>query len=75
MSSQLQIPPPGFEELSVEEQIEYVETLWGYVAFREEDVKIPEWHKEILAERMSRYRSSLEEGIPWEEFEEELNKG
>ena len=28
MSQALPIPPPGFDELSVEEQINYVEALW-----------------------------------------------
>jgi hypothetical protein len=34
-----------------------------------EYVPIPDWHKEILAERMKRYRSGVDEGITWEEFE------
>jgi Putative addiction module component len=40
-----------------------------------EYVTIPDWHKEILAERMVRYRPGVNEGITWEEFEQELTKG
>ena len=35
-------------------------------------VSIPDWHMEILEERLARYRASGMEGTPWEEFEKEL---
>jgi len=38
----------------------------------EEFVDIPDWHREILEERMARYRTEGFEGRPWEEFEQEL---
>ena len=38
----------------------------------EEFVEIPDWHREILDERMARYSTEGFEGTPWEEFEQEL---
>jgi hypothetical protein len=38
----------------------------------QEHVSIPDWHMEILEERLARYRSSGMEGTTWEEFEKEL---
>jgi len=73
MSSQLPIPPPGFDGLSIEEQIEYVETLWNYISSREDYLEVPEWHRQIIEERMARYGSKVE-GTSWEEFEKELIK-
>ena len=35
-------------------------------------VDIPEWHKELLLERMARYRTEGFIGRPWEEFEKEF---
>ena len=35
-------------------------------------VSIPDWHMEIVEERLARYRSSGMEGTTWEEFEKEL---
>jgi putative addiction module component (TIGR02574 family) len=72
MSAQIPIPPPGFDGLSLEEQIEYVEALLNYVTSRPNQVGIPAWHREILEERLARYRPNLNEGTTWEEFEEEL---
>jgi hypothetical protein len=34
MSQTLPIPPPGFDGLSIEEQIEYVEALWEHIVAR-----------------------------------------
>lgn len=75
MSQTLPMPPPGFEELSGEEQINYVDALWNYVISHSDHVKIPEWHREIISERINRYLSGIEGATTWEEFEKELNQG
>ena len=72
MSQSLPIPPPGFQELSVNEQVEYIEALLSFVAAEPEHVRIPKWHWEILSERIANYRA--DEGMTWEEFEKELQK-
>jgi hypothetical protein len=74
MSSPQSIPPSEFETLSMEEQIEYVETHLDDIVSSIRKAAIPEWHKEFLIEAMGRYRSSYEQAITWEEFEEELEK-
>lgn len=50
MSQALPLPPPGFDALSPDEQIDYVQSLWDHIAARPEDVPVPDWHREILAE-------------------------
>lgn len=72
MTQPLRIPPPGFEELPVEEQIEYVQALWDQIAARSEQVPLPDWHGEILAERMAAYEQDPDAGITWEEFRRQL---
>lgn len=74
MSQTLPMPPPGFDELSSEEQMNYVDALWTYVISHTEHVQIPEWHREIISERINRYLSDIEGATTWEEFEKELNK-
>ena len=74
MSSKIPFPPPGFDELSLEDQIEYVQELWDRITSRpeSEQISVPDWHLEILEERLARYRENGEEGTSWEEFEKEL---
>ena len=74
MFSQLPGLPPGFEQLSYEEQLDYVEQLFDYVRANAKYVEIPEWHLEILEERMARYRAVSVEGRTWDEFKKELKK-
>jgi len=72
MAQVLQIPPPGFDGLSVDEQIDYVQSLWDHIAAKPEDVPVPDWHREILAERLSAHRVNDDQGKYWDEFENEL---
>ena len=45
--------PPGFDEMSREEQIEYVQDLWTYIAAAEDEISVPEWHLQLLQERIA----------------------
>ena len=72
MSRALAVPPPGFTDLPVEEQIDYVQALWDVVAAHPEEVPVPQWHGEILDERLAEYEVHPDEGVSWEEFRAEL---
>lgn len=79
MSHKVPFPPPGFDELSIEEQIEYAGDLWDYVTADPDKVPVPDWHKEVLAERLAKYNDGAD-GLKtdgwktWEEIEKELTK-
>jgi hypothetical protein len=64
MSSEVPFSPPGFDELSNDEQIEYTG--------QSDDVPVPDWHMEIIEERLARYEKDGMEGTPLDEFEKEL---
>ncbi len=72
MSQALPLPPPGFDAISVDEQIDYVQSLWDHIAARPEDVPVPDWHREILAERLAAHRANNDPGAKWEDFEKDL---
>lgn len=55
MSQTLPLPPPGFDALSVEEQIDYVQSLWDHIAARPEAIPVYDWQREIVAERLAAY--------------------
>lgn len=75
MSHALPITPTPFEELSEEEQIQYIEThLDEIVAELRADKSIEPWEADALADSLSRHRSQSEAGIPWEEVEKEFLK-
>ena len=53
-------PPPGFDDLPVDEQIDYVQSLWDRIAASPARVAVPEWHRRIIRERLEAARE-----LPW----------
>jgi putative addiction module component (TIGR02574 family) len=72
MSQALPIPPPGFDALSIDDKIDYVQSLWDRIAARPEDVPVPDWHRKIISERLAAHRDGKDEGKTWEEVEREI---
>lgn len=72
MSSKVPFPPPGFDDLSADEQADYASELWDRVTEREHEISVPDWHMEIVLERMARYEREGMEGISLEDLEKEL---
>lgn len=66
------LPPPGFDELSADEKLEYVQALWESVSERPEDVPVPDWHRRVVAERLAAHRGGEASARPWSEVREDL---
>ena len=74
MSHELPFPPPGFEKLSIAEQVDYVDALWNLISARPDVINVPQWHLDIIAERLAKYRSGHTGWKTWDEFETELDE-
>lgn len=72
MSQALPLPPPGFDALTPDEQIDYVQSLWDHIAARPDEVPVPDWHRKIVAERLATHRKDASDDKEWGEFEQEL---
>ena len=67
-------PPPGFDELSTEEKIEYVQSLWDRLTASPEEVPVPDWHLRVLDERLESYQTKPDAGKTWEQVQEEIRR-
>ena len=67
-------PPPGFDDLPVEERIDFVQSLWDRIAVTPEQVPVPEWHRRIIRERLEAYRENPAAGRPWTEARSEIER-
>ena len=67
MAASVQIPPPGFEDLSIDEKIAYVQSLWDLVHADAATAPVPDWQKRILDERLAELEANPDSAIPWEE--------
>ena len=58
-------PPPGFDDLSVDEKIDYLQSLWDRIAATPVTIPVSGWHREIIDERLkisTRIRTSVTAG-------------
>jgi putative addiction module component (TIGR02574 family) len=74
MSEPLPIPPPGFDDLATADKIEYVQSLWERISANPEQVPFPDWHQEIVRERVDAQRTNPEAARPWEEVREDVRR-
>ena len=74
MSQALPLPPPGFDGLSVDEQIDYVQSLWDRIAASPERVAVPEWHQRIIRERLEACKANPAAGRRWEEARRDIEQ-
>lgn len=65
-------PPPGFDELPVEEKLDYVQSLWDRIAARPDTVPVPDWHLAVIDERLNESRAKPGASRSWDELREEL---
>src|ERR1700732_787682 len=52
MAQQIPNPPPGFDELTFDEKLDYVQSLWVHIAANSDSVPIPDWHLDLIEERL-----------------------
>ncbi|HEV2854714.1 MAG TPA: addiction module protein [Thermoanaerobaculia bacterium] len=72
MSRPLPLPPPGFDDLSVEEKLDYVQSLWDRIVAHPDEVPVPDWHWGIIEDRLAAHRADPGAASPWDEVREEL---
>jgi putative addiction module component (TIGR02574 family) len=72
MPDPVPLPPPGFDDLPVEDQVDYVQSLWDHIAASLNQVPLYEWQQRILEERLAAHRRAPGEAQAWEGVVERL---
>jgi putative addiction module component (TIGR02574 family) len=72
MAQPLTVPPPGFDELPLAEQVDYVQELWKRIASRQRELRSPEWHRQAVTAARDAYRADPDASRPWDEARAEL---
>ncbi len=67
-------PPPGFDLLSVPEQIEYVQALWDQIDLSPDAVGTPDWHLDIIRRRLQDFEQNPQTGRSWEEVRADIEQ-
>jgi putative addiction module component (TIGR02574 family) len=74
MARPLPMPPPGFDDLTVDDQIDYVQSLWDRVAAAADQAPLHEWQRQLLDERLAAHLAAPHEARPWEDVLGELER-
>ena len=53
MSTRVQWPPSGFDNLPADEKVDDVPSLWDRMATSDSYVPTPDWHREIIRQRLA----------------------
>ena len=74
MPKPMPLPPHGFDELSVDEKIEYLQSLWDRIAATPDTLSVPDWHREFVDHRLKDLEASPESGDSWDVVQERLRR-
>jgi len=66
--------PPGFSELSKEEQIRYLQSLWDRIALRPGEIAVPESHLALAEQQLAEYRRDPRRARPARDVLDRLAK-
>jgi len=69
MSTMLQI-----DQMTLEEKLRTMEALWDDLCQREEDVAVPQWHKELLDERERLIERGSAQFADWETAKKRISE-
>ncbi len=65
-------PPPGFDELTREEQLEYIQNLWDHVSADSASVPVPDWHLDVVKQRAESHETDKAKG--WGDIKSRLTE-
>ena len=68
------MPPHGFDDLSSEEKVSYVQSLWDLISAPESKICVPDWHRSELKRRLRDRKGRDVESRSWDEVRSELRR-
>lgn len=68
------IPTLPLNEMSVEEKLETMETIWESLSANPEAIESPAWHEEELRVREAGVASGQAKFVDWEKAKEEIRR-
>lgn len=60
------------EQMSIEEKIRAMETIWDDLCKKADSLMSPVWHGKVLAEREEQFKNGNAEFIDWEEAKKQI---
>lgn len=74
MARPVPMPPPGFEDLSSEERVSYVQSLWDLISSDESKIPVPNWHRSEIKRRLRKREGTEVDSRNWNDVRSELRQ-
>ena len=62
----------ALEQMSIEEKIRTMETIWDDLCKKAESISSPTWHKEVLSEREEQLQNDNDGFMDWNKAKEHI---
>lgn len=67
-------PPPGFDELALDEKLHYVATLWDRIVAVQDALPLSQAQQQLVRERLAAHQADPDTAKPWSEVRAEIEK-
>ncbi len=65
-------PPPGFDDLTTEEKLDYVSALWERVLGTQDTLEISDAQRALGRKRLAAHRANPDAARPWSEARRDI---
>lgn len=66
--------PLSLDEMSIEEKLNTMESIWNDLVKNAGDVASPDWHQKVLAERSKSITDGTDSLVDWAEAKDQIKK-
>ena len=74
MANAVQIPPPGFDDLTPEQKVDYVGALWDRIVADQQSLPISEAQRALLRERLASHEADPGAARPWSDVRRDVER-
>jgi putative addiction module component (TIGR02574 family) len=72
VANALPLPPPGFDDLSAEDKVRYVGSLWDRIVADQTRLPISDAERTLIRERLAAHQANPGAARPWSEVRREI---
>lgn len=62
------------KQLPIADRLSVIEDIWDSIASESTQIDVPQWHREVLRQRLAAHRANRTEGPPWPEIRRRIEQ-
>ncbi len=74
VANALPIPPPGFDDLTPDEKVRYVGSLWDRIVADQDQLPISDAQRALVRQRLAAHQANPGAARPWSEVRRDIEQ-